>query len=346
VLTVLGVQSAIGYGVYAYFQYQYQYSNFNCHNSQLQSQQPPPAQQFQQPFESPSIREASSSLRRTTTTADSKSENNRIPNNDSDNNNNDGWHSIDVFYGDTQHLDLRPAPTHQNKAPSALQAWYSQAQQDQIVYELLGSKSHGYFVDLAANDARTLSNTFALERRFSWTGLCIEPNPRYWHDLAYRQCQVVAAVLGRERMEEIQFRMDNGVSGGIIDAKFDNKKEQSATKKEQNIVPKYTVTLLEVLQRYNTPKTIDYLSLDVEGAEDYIMGLFPFGDYKIKILTVERPTPALKDRLKEAGYKWVANLSLFGETLWVHISIQDQLAESPTLQAAMKMYGRGHRNYS
>ena len=36
----------------------------------------------------------------------------------------------------------------------------------------------GYFVDLAANQALTLFNTFILEQRYHWTGPCIEANPK------------------------------------------------------------------------------------------------------------------------------------------------------------------------
>jgi len=67
-----------------------------------------------------------------------------------------GWHTLHVFYGDEKGLG----------AP-AFKKWFSQAHQDEIVVDLLGN--NGYFIDLAANDAKELSNTLSLERK-GWNG--------------------------------------------------------------------------------------------------------------------------------------------------------------------------------
>ena len=63
------------------------------------------------------------------------------------------------------------------------------------------------------------------------------------------------------------------------------------------------------------PKVIDYLSLDVEGAETMIMSAFPFDSHTIKVMTVERPTPELKRLLQRHGYVQLGDLGNFGESL-------------------------------
>jgi len=73
----------------------------------------------------------------------------------------DGWHTIQVFYGDSDLL----VP---NKTDEEM--WFSQVNQDKIVSSLLRNKTEGYFIDLAANHAVSLSNTLALERMFNWKG--------------------------------------------------------------------------------------------------------------------------------------------------------------------------------
>jgi hypothetical protein len=70
-----------------------------------------------------------------------------------------GWHTVDVFYGSN---DLLNIPDNN--------IWTSQCKQDLIVSTLLHNKTNGYFVDLAANDAVEWSNTLALERLFQWRG--------------------------------------------------------------------------------------------------------------------------------------------------------------------------------
>jgi hypothetical protein len=217
------------------------------------------------------------------------------------NDNNQGWKSIEVFYGKTQDLENERSK------------WHSQATQDRIVISLLRDKREGFFIDLAANDARKLSNTYALERRFGWQGLCIEPNPEYWFDLSrFRTCKVVAAIVGQDRMEEIKFNY-RGVYGGINREDFDNGEEYKTES-----IPAFTVPLQEVLERTDTPRVIDYLSLDVEGAEAYIMKNFPLSSYRIKIMTVERPDNELLLHLLANGFKLMGDISHFGETLWIH----------------------------
>ena len=171
-----------------------------------------------------------------------------------------GWNPVHVFYGDTNLI-------HQHSAISndyfRQVSWYSQARQDEVVAALLRYKRNGFFVDLAANDPVKISNTFAFEANFAWTGLCLEPNPAYWTGLAHRsRCHVVGAVVGARRMEQVQFRFPNnkGPKGGIVGENFDNK---GSAKDPEEVRPRYTVPLGEILERFQAPAVIDYLSLDV-----------------------------------------------------------------------------------
>ena len=85
---------------------------------------------------------------------------------------------------------------------------------------------------------------------------------------------------------------------------------------------------------------IDYLSLDVEGAEFYVMQNFPFASYQIKIMTVERPKDDLKQHLEAHGFQMMAQISKFGETLWIHKSFLNSVdlsvLEQPEALASLK----------
>jgi len=227
-----------------------------------------------------------------------------------------GWSLVHVFFGNTSHIvDNSVIPADYFHSVQ----WFAQVRQDEIVSALLRRKRGGYFIDLAANDAVKISNTYALENLYDWTGLCIEPNPQYWPGLSYRKCLVVGAVIGASNMEEIQFKYPNrfGPKGGIVGENFDNK--QASKFGEDR--PRYTVTLRDVFRRFRTPTQIDYLSLDVEGAEEFIMQSFPFDDYQFTVLTVERPSDTLKSLLETNGYMFLKLLKRnSGETIWVHRS--------------------------
>jgi hypothetical protein len=157
--------------------------------------------------------------------------------------------------------------------------------------------------------------------RVSSTGLCIEPNPTYWLDLSARRCNLVGAVVGQKRMEKVSFALAKREFGGIIGTKFDH------TSLRKGMRPRdfHTVPLLEIFERNNVPRYIDYLSLDIEGAELYVMEAFPFDRYTVRIITIERPKRALREMLEKNGYKLLRILSDFGETLWSHESATGEL---------------------
>lgn len=69
-----------------------------------------------------------------------------------------GWKLLHVFTGGRpdQHLEIIQ--------PMA------QAKQDQYVAAMLRNRTDGYFLEMGANDATYLSNTYTLERDLNWTG--------------------------------------------------------------------------------------------------------------------------------------------------------------------------------
>lgn len=195
---------------------------------------------------------------------------------------------------------------------------YGQLGQDIVVSTLLGCLKGGFFIDLAANDAVILSNTAMLETTLDWNGICIEPNAKYWKRLAHRKCQVVGAVVGAHDDDVVGF-ISNDVRGGIEgvnNAKYGKHRERKDIKAERNAVISFT----SLLRTFNAPSVIDYLSLDIEGAETLVMKSFPFHAYRIRILTVERPDQELQNLLKNNGYIFALRLGPLEEEVFVHES--------------------------
>ena len=64
-----------------------------------------------------------------------------------------------------------------------------------------------------------------------------------------------------------------------------------------------TRTLTEVLATLGAPAYIDYMSLDVEGAEARVLDAsFAWNRYRFGLLTIERPPPSLNSLLFTHGY--------------------------------------------
>jgi hypothetical protein len=210
-----------------------------------------------------------------------------------------------------------PSPSGLNK-PSA-----SQVGQDMTIAEIFGFKHGGTFVDLAANHAITFSNSMVLEQKYNWTGLCIEPNPIYAESYIHRRCQLVQAVVGPQNGLKVDFNFA-GTLGGVMG--FDNKQSNSTQSH-------YTVSVAKILQDFGMPKTIDYLSLDIEGAEGWAFETFPWEEIIFLTLTVERPKGDLKITLQDNGYVFVCLHGSFGDELWVHKSFGN-------LPEVMRVFGQ------
>ena len=272
---------------------------------------------------------------------------------------NDGWSQINVFYGHTDYVESKL---------NSSQKWFAQGRQDEAVLALLQHATDGQsndipiFVDLAANDATSLSNTYALERFHGWNGLCIEPNPMYWYNLSHYRpnCTIVGAVVGGDptqpeqaqspsklpKRQQVPFRYDAGDHGGISGTGFDNGPQW----KRQSIM-EYTVKLEDIFERYHLPPVIDYVSIDVEGSEEWIFMNFPFKNYKFRCFTIERAgkRPNLVKRLEEFGYRSLIRLTRWGDSLWAHQDTirglsQDQLSRLLDPFDAAKFRRQRHQN--
>ncbi|EOD23416.1 hypothetical protein EMIHUDRAFT_239684 [Emiliania huxleyi CCMP1516] len=219
--------------------------------------------------------------------------------------------------------------------------WNGQSGQDRTVHALMPSDGmgnrHRFFIDLAANEWRRNSNTRALERDYNWEGLCIEANPSLHASLlSQRNCTVVgAAVASTEEMVRFTPR---GVYGGIVGKGMRNSKAH-----DEDVIEMRTVPFWRILEQTKAPKTIDYMSLDVEarappppdrtlrsrilaltlslcqfqGAESLVMSSFPWDAYSISVLTVENPKEDLVQALEAHGYVWQCNHGHYGDEMWL-----------------------------
>lgn len=224
----------------------------------------------------------------------------------------EGWKPIQVYVGGSSYGDIKE--------------WYSQVGQDRTVCQIF-EISHGhcrdrFFLDLAANDAAKLSNTKALEDRFGWKGICIEPNSEYIFGLAHRRCDVFSTIVSSKTGDIVEFaeHPDNkdGAFGGIVSNNTDNKPTVSGTR-----ITRHATSLLDVLHIARAPKVIDYFSFDVEGAEDLILQEATLQEFTFLVLTVERPSVKLVSLLTKYKYVYLKDHGRFGDKMFVHSSLKN-----------------------
>mmetsp|Transcript_11941 Transcript_11941/g.17906 ORF Transcript_11941/g.17906 Transcript_11941/m.17906 type:complete len:127 (-) Transcript_11941:223-603(-) len=122
---------------------------------------------------------------------------------------------------------------------------------------------------------------------------------------------------------------------------MDNKpKELSAAGSKMKIEKRNLVSIQTVFRNTNVPSTIDYFSLDVEGAESIVMADFPWKSYSFKFITIERPKDDLIQLLVRNGYKKALNITDWGETLWVNT--KEVLLTQVEIEDIVKQYPNAH----
>lgn len=196
--------------------------------------------------------------------------------------------------------------------------YVSQVGQDQwAIEEVFNFKKNGYFVDIGAAEGVHISNTYVLEKHLQWQGICIEANPVWFKDLVANRSSINVNACLDYTNHEVDFRCDRGLLSGIVDDDTDNGKTHQVT--DSGILKLQTRTLEQVLDECNAPRVIDFLSIDVEGAEHRVFRDFPFHKYTFLAMVIERPVPSLNRQLQENGYVFVKNGRY--DSFYVHPSI-------------------------
>jgi FkbM family methyltransferase len=146
----------------------------------------------------------------------------------------------------------------------------SQYGQDKwISEEVFPDKKNGYFVDLAAGDGIFLSNTYFLEKNMEWKGLCIEPSTFFTQLKQNRNCDCNNSVVMQDGFEVefieyekiTEFEHLLSTVSGTSQAPYPIKSTTKHT----------SVSLDTLLNKYNAPQIINYISMDIEGSELYVL---------------------------------------------------------------------------
>ena len=190
------------------------------------------------------------------------------------------------------------------------QRWYSQFGQDKWVvsgqchcrnlnnYSCVLNKAippvrtKGFFVELGAYDGVKNSNTKALEDSFSWHGVCIEPDPLNFRLLSYyrprcRRRNVLVSSVGESHETFVSAGIMGGIFGGMGGTTGIQRLQSSRMSERSISVTMPTFNLTSVLDDVDAPRTIDYLSLDVEGNELGVLAGLDHSKYVFRRVTVE-----------------------------------------------------------
>ncbi len=188
---------------------------------------------------------------------------------------------------------------------------YSQIGQDLDVLKFYNNKMDGFFIEIGASDGIKMSNTYLLEQQYNWKGICVEPIPDKFKLLCTNRpnssCYDFAVY--NESNKQVVFDVANNCDlfSGINDHIDVHKKRVDLNKTQIKV---NTISFNDLLETYNSPLFIDYLSLDTEGSELEILKSvdlkkYIFGLIDIEHNYVEPRRSQIRDLLTSNGYVFI-----------------------------------------
>jgi len=205
----------------------------------------------------------------------------------------------------------------------------SQIQQDIILdQQIFKGKSNGVFVEVGALDGFGASNTWFFEMERNWSGLLIEPNPvefnkRNQHprpNSIFENCAISDVEM------DINFLSIEGpcnVLSGIMEfyntqhlerinrelEMYSNHPEGHELYSRKEEIPMKAVRLQTLFDKHNITK-IDFISIDVEGAELQVLNSINFDKVDISLFMIENNYGLEKETefLLSKGYKLLGNI--------------------------------------
>jgi len=186
------------------------------------------------------------------------------------------------------------------------------------VLKYFKNKKNGFFIEAGAWDGEYLSNTLFLETSANWTGLLVEPNIGAYNILLTRnrRAHSIHACLAVERHpSKVEFDAADGFGG--INKNLD-KVDQNNLERMRDSIPsamrsKYPVQcypLYSLILAMGNPR-VDFLSIDIEGAELAVLNTIPWDKVQIELVMLEvehSDKEALAEIMRAAGYSEWKNL--------------------------------------
>ena len=215
---------------------------------------------------------------------------------------------------------------------------YSQGKEEVIVRDFFRDRTNGFFLDVGAAWPVASSNTYYLEDRLGWTGIAIDALPEYgpsWEKSRPRSRFYSYLVTDHADTLEPFYRADlTGVSS------FSKQQARGPSGElgfEEMRVP--SITLNSLLER-NGVSRIDFLSMDIEGAELLALAGFDIDRFRPELVCIEaKPVnrKGLFDYFLAHGYERIEKYFEYDQTNYYftpkQASAHDPYREPPPLPA-------------
>jgi len=159
--------------------------------------------------------------------------------------------------------------------------FYSQQEEDQILYKKYLDYQDGFFIELGAMNGVIYSNSLFFEKQLGWKGVLIEANNEQYQELIKNRpnCHNFNYAIS-QNIGEVEF-IGSGALGGMVHTMTDEHKYGWNLHQTESYKVKSS-PISEVIKHLNIER-VDLFSIDVEGGELEVLKTF---DWNIPVYII------------------------------------------------------------
>ena len=215
---------------------------------------------------------------------------------------------------------------------------HSQQGESRVIYERFFKEPtplrNGFFLEIGGLDGIKFSNTLFFERCLGWTGVLVEANPANFNKLRHNRKtthNLHMAACQYEKM--ISFTVNGGAVAGSLEHMPDSFRKHWHGTVQPRTVPVYCGNLGHQLCILGVTK-IDFMSIDVEGAELEVVRSLNFTTVDVSVVIIEADShnveknDAVRRLMIGAGFEFIPGV-IRGSDLFVndrHVSNGQRVA--------------------
>src|SRR5262249_8972693 len=130
-------------------------------------------------------------------------------------------------------------------------------------------------------------------------GILAEPGRRWQATLRHnRHCHIETRCVWSASDARVTFRETGDAELSTIES-YSGRDMHRGERRDGGTYVVETISLLDLLRKYDAPQTIDYLSIDTEGSEFDILKDFDFTTYQFRVITCEHNFTSTREKLHQ-----------------------------------------------
>ena len=188
--------------------------------------------------------------------------------------------------------------------------YFSQAGQDKRVKDaFFRNRKDGFFLEIGAFDGVTGSNCLHFEKFMGWDGVAAEPSRTQYKFLEKnRRCKTVNKAVGfsGDNVEFVEVVEGPAMLSGVNSEDFAMTKTFLDNDDASRTIT-YNVETVSVMEMVGDRSLVDFMSLDIEGAEMKVLESIDFDRVQMRVIAVENSdigSPIFRTFFDGIGYRY------------------------------------------